>query len=77
MRNDEGAPYGRRDPIVNRLAAFFDTFENRWEPSDNAPAICTNGKSADWRWPPRCLAHSERLPVKLKDGHPHEARILV
>jgi hypothetical protein len=75
MRNDEGAPYGKARPIVRRLAVFFDTFENRWDPSDNALAICTNGVAPDLTWPPRCLAYSEKLPVHLKDGQPHVARI--
>jgi hypothetical protein len=75
MRSDIGAPGGFERGIVRRLAVFFDTFENRWDASDNSVAICTNGAVANMSWPPRCLAYSERLPVNLKDGRQHVARI--
>jgi hypothetical protein len=66
---------GIKRGIVRRLAVFFDTFKNRWDASDDAVAICTTGQVADLSWPPHCLAYSERLPVNLKDGRPHVARI--
>jgi len=74
MRNDIGAP-ADSPGIVSRLAVFFDTFANGWDASDNYIAVCSNGPVADKRWPPRCQSHSQALPVRLKDGRPHVARI--
>src|ERR1019366_9194600 len=74
MRSDISAPGGFESGILRRLAAFFDTCENRWVVSDIAVAICTDGAVANISCPPRCLAYSERLPVNLKDGRQHVAR---
>jgi hypothetical protein len=75
MRSDEGAPGGFERGITRRLAVFFDTFENKWDPNGNYLAVCTNGATAEARWPPRCSAYSQQLPMNLKDGRPHTARI--
>ena len=69
---------GRLNPrtrgIPRSLAVFFDTHRNKEDedPSGNYIAICTNG---DGYWPPRRLAYTIGLPVKLKDGKVHTARI--
>lgn len=75
MRSDEGAPGAFERGISRRVAVFFDTFENRWDANGNYLAICTNDRSPDIRWPPRCSAYSQQLPMNLKDGRPHTARI--
>ncbi|HXS92962.1 MAG TPA: L-type lectin-domain containing protein [Candidatus Limnocylindrales bacterium] len=41
--NGQPPPGGFRPPILRRVAVFFDTFQNRWDDSDNHVAICTNG----------------------------------
>jgi len=75
MRSDVGARSTGEYPILRRLAIFFDTFQNKWDESGNHIAICANGPAVDLRWPPRCLSYSQDLPVNLKDGNIHTARI--
>jgi hypothetical protein len=75
MRSDNGAPGEFQRGIIHRLAVFFDTFENDWDATGNAVVVCTAGDKPDLRWPPRCLAYSEKLRVRLKNGKPHTARI--
>jgi hypothetical protein len=75
MRSDNGAPGGFERGITRRVAIFFDTFENKWDANGNYLAVCTNGATAEIRWPPRCSAYSQQLPMNLKDGRPHTARI--
>ncbi len=64
--------------IPRALAIFFDTFKNEedHDPSDNYIVICNNGGPRQMRWPPRRLKFTRKLPVYLKDGQPHTARIL-
>jgi hypothetical protein len=75
MRSDEGAPGGFERGITRRIAVFFDTFENRWDPNGNYLAVCTNAGTPEVRWPPRCSAYSQQLVINLKDGRAHTARI--
>jgi hypothetical protein len=76
MRSDQGAAGPLERPILRRLAIFFDTFQNAWDDSGNHMAICSNGPAPDMRWPPRCLADSQKLTVNFKDGNPHTVRIV-
>jgi len=64
--------------IPNSIAVFFDTFKNDdgRDPSDNYIAICTHGKIRDMRWPPSRLGIARKLPLRLKDGRPHDVRIV-
>jgi hypothetical protein len=69
----------RNSPGIPRaLAVFFDTFKNEedHDPSDNYIVICNNGGPRQMRWPPRRVAFTRQLPVFLKDGQVHTARIL-
>jgi Legume lectin domain len=69
----------RHSPGIPRaLAIFFDTFRNDedHDPSDNYVGIFTNGGPREMRWPPPRLAYTPHLPVILKDGGVHTARIL-
>ena len=45
------------------------------DPSDNYIAVCTAGTPRQMHWPPPRLAYTRKLPVKLKDGKVHMARI--
>ena len=67
-----------RPGIPRALAVFFDTFKNEedHDPSDNYIVICNNGGPRQMRWPPRRLKFTRGLPVFLKDGQTHTARIL-
>ena len=76
LRNDNGAPTGTVRPIVKTVAVFFDTYANFWDPSGNHVMICINNEVPNMTWPPRCLAYSQTLKPKLKDGKPHTARIV-
>ncbi len=73
---------GKRDwsipGIPRSIAVFFDTFQNgdADDPSDNYVAVCTNGPSDRMHWPPRRLAVARKLGFRLKDGKPHEVRIV-
>jgi hypothetical protein len=60
------------------FAVFFDTFQNldQEDPSDNYVVFRTYGKPADMRWPAPRVASTQGLPVRLKDGYPHTARIV-
>ncbi|HYO83575.1 MAG TPA: L-type lectin-domain containing protein [Bryobacteraceae bacterium] len=72
---------GRQDQskagIPRSVAVFFDTFRNSdgGDPSDNYIGICTNGPVESMRWPPRRLASTKSLKVRLKDGRVHRARV--
>jgi hypothetical protein len=67
----------RKIPIAWSLAVFFDTYRNKDEgdPSNNYVAFRTYGKPGDLRWPAARLAFTPNLPVNLKDGKVHKARI--
>ena len=67
-----------RPGIPRALAVFFDTFKNDedHDPSDNYIVICNNGGPRQMRWPPRRLKFTRQLPVFLKDGQTHTARIV-
>jgi len=69
--------YGRLPGIPQSIAIFFDTFRNPdlQDPSDNYIAICTAGTPRQMHWPPPRLAYTRKLPVRLKDGKAHAARI--
>jgi hypothetical protein len=69
--------YGRSTGIPRSIAIFFDTHRNSelHDPSDNYIAICTAGTPQQMRWPPPRLAYTRKLPVNLKDGKVHAARI--
>jgi hypothetical protein len=60
------------------FAIFFDTWKNSDEgdSSDNHIAIRSNGRSSAMRWPADRLAFTPTLPVHLKDGRVHTARIV-
>ncbi len=70
--------YGKAPGIPQSIAIFFDTFRNGeiGDPSDNFVSICTAGRPRQMKWPPPRLAYTRKLPVKLKDGKAHEARIV-
>lgn len=72
----QGGRRGGRQAITNSLAVFFDTFRNEEakDPSDNMVIINTNATKT--KWPPPRLAINSRLPVNLKDGRIHQARIV-
>jgi Legume lectin domain len=65
---------GTAKGIPRSLAIFFDTYQNVefGDPSGNYIAICTEG---DGYWPARRLIHTRDLPVNLKDGKIHTARV--
>jgi hypothetical protein len=69
-RNSPGIPHS--------IAVFFDTFHNEDgdDPSANYIAVCTNGRMGEMRWPPPRLAVANNLPVEMKDGRVHSARIV-
>jgi len=60
------------------IAVFFDTYKNDEEddPSANYLAICTAGRPSEMRWPASRVAFTPDLPIRLKDGNVHTARIL-
>jgi len=60
------------------FAVFFDTYRNfdQGDPSDNYVAFRTYGKPAAMRWPAPRVAYTEGLPIQLKDGKAHTARIV-
>jgi len=60
------------------FAVFFDTYRNfdQGDPSDNYIAFRTYGKPAEMRWPAPRVASTRGLPIRLKDGKAHTARIL-
>jgi hypothetical protein len=65
--------------IPHSIALFFDTHRNRDgdDPSDNYVALCTNGPAGGMAWPPKRLAMATNLrKVRLKDGKPHDVRIV-
>lgn len=70
----------RQMPGISRsLAVFFDTHKNAdvGDPSGNYVAVCsTVDAQGGMQWPPRCLARTNRLKVRLKDGKCHSVRIL-
>jgi len=59
------------------IAVFFDTFrnENEHDPSSNYIAFRAHGRPNKMRWPAARLAFTPELPVDLKDGRIHTARI--
>jgi len=61
--------------IPESVAVFFDTYQNEEDPSDNYIVLCTNGKLGQMNWPPTRLGMSGALPVRMKDGNVHRARI--
>lgn len=70
-RNSPGIPHS--------VAVFFDTHRNgeAGDPSDNYVALCTNGPLGAMKWPPARLAVANRLgKIRLKDGKPHDVRIV-
>jgi hypothetical protein len=73
----EDPTYSRNKGIPWSIAVFFDTFQNEDEndPSDNYVTFRTHGRPAEMRWPPERLALTLNLPVELKDGRTHTARI--
>ena len=64
--------------IARAIAIFFDTHRNDedGDPSDNYIGIFTNGGPSEMHWPPPRLAFTPNLPVTLKDGNVHTARVL-
>jgi len=60
------------------FAVFFDTYRNydQGDPSDNYVAFRTYGKPAEMRWPAPRVAYTRGLPIRLKDGKAHTARIV-
>lgn len=64
--------------IAQSVAIFFDTFRNEeiGDRSNNFVTICTAGTPSQMRWPPPRLASSRKLPVNLKNGKAHEARVV-
>lgn len=65
--------------IPHSIAIFFDTHRNRdgGDPSDNYVALCTNGPANGMAWPPLRLAVATNLQkTRLKDGKPHDLRIV-
>jgi hypothetical protein len=75
----EDRVYGQRQTAIPwSVAVFFDTYRNEEEedPSANYVAFCTYGKPGGMRWPAPRLAFTPNLPVQLKDGQVHTARIL-
>jgi hypothetical protein len=69
---------GNHPGIPSSIAVFLDTFQNEeaGDPSGNYLTICTSGRSTEMQWPPSRLAIQRKLPIKLKDGKPHFARIV-
>ncbi len=73
---------GQGDPdrpgIPHSIAVFFDTFKNGEirDPNDNFIVIGSNGSLGRQKWPPSRLGIERKLPIKLKDGRPHSARIV-
>ena len=70
-----GADNPKKAGIARSLAIFFDTWKNQEEEdeSDNSIGVFTNG---DGFWLPRRLGLNARLPIHLKDGKIHTARIV-
>jgi hypothetical protein len=70
--------YGGAEGIPQSIAVFLDTFHNsdQSDPSDNYIGVFTHGRSRKQRWPPPRLAIARKMPVRMKDGRPHNVRIL-
>ncbi|MBV9498157.1 MAG: hypothetical protein JO138_02170 [Acidobacteriaceae bacterium] len=70
--------YDHKDAAIPwSIAVFFDTYRNPEEgdPSANYISFCTYGRPSELRWPAPRLAFTPNLPVRLKDGKVHTARI--
>ena len=68
----------REAAIPWSIAVFFDTFKNGGkadDPSDNYIGIFTGGRPTDLLWPAPRLAFVPSLPIYLRDGNAHTARL--
>ncbi|MBC7924448.1 MAG: hypothetical protein H7039_02220 [Bryobacteraceae bacterium] len=74
----DGRGRGEGRGIPKSMAVFFDTHHNPEDkdPSDNYVVICNSGPKGKLRWPPARLGLNDDLPVRLKDGQVHTARIV-